>query len=450
MRLAWFSPWPPQASGVAGISAVVVDQLAASGHAIDVFVDDRALSTGRSAGWDAPSPGAVRVQSAHDFVWRHARGQFDLAVYQLGNSRFHEYIWPYLFQFPGLAVLHDARLHHARARALLSTKRADDYRAEFAFNHPDAAPAAELAVPGFDGQYYYLWPMTRAVVAASRLTAVHTRGGARDLAAAWPNAAIDYVTLGQGPLPALSADERRTVRAGLGLGDEDVVFGVFGALTADKRLPQIVRAFAQVARITPHARLVLAGAVDPAMHLHRLALDAGVVSSVVHCGVLDDRAFDRAIAAVDVSLNLRWPTAVETSGPWIRALAAALPTVTVVLAHQAGVPALDPRDWTVSPPGASPATIAIDIVDEDHSLVLAMRRLAVDAALRTTLGRAAHGYWQAEHTVPRMMEDYQRTIARAALLRAPGADLPAHLRPDPTESMRRLLADFPEVSCTLR
>ena len=49
----------------------------------------------------------------------------------------HDYLWPYLFRYPGLTVLHDAHLHHARA-ALLRTRRADDYRAEFAANHPGA------------------------------------------------------------------------------------------------------------------------------------------------------------------------------------------------------------------------------------------------------------------------------------------------------------------------
>jgi len=451
MRLAWFSPWPPQTSGVAGISAVVVDRLAAAGHAVDVFIDHRDTSApAPRTGADAPQPGDVRILPAHDFVWRHGRGQIDLVVYQMGNSRFHEYIWPYLFQFPGLAVLHDARLHHARARALLAARRTDDYRAEFTFNQPDAAAAAELAIPGFDGTYYYLWPMTRAVVAASRLTALHTRGGAHDLAAASPGSPVEYVALGQEALPVLSPDARQSVRASLGLDASHLVFGVFGALTAEKRVSQIVRAFAQVLRIVPHARLLLAGAADQRTDLDRLARASGVERAVVRCGVLDDAAFDRAIAAADVSLNLRWPTAVETSGPWIRALSAGVPTVTMALAHQAHVPALDPRDWSVSPPGADAATVSVDVVDEDHSLGLAMRRLATDAGLRAAVGRGGRRYWEAEHTVERMVDDYRRVIDRAAAREAPAVDLPAHLRPDPTALVGRTLAAFPEVSCTLR
>ena len=65
--------------------------------------------------------------------------------------------------FPGLDVLHDTRLHHARAAFLLRERRPDDYRAEFRWNHPDASPdLAELAVAGFDTPLYYNWPMVRA------------------------------------------------------------------------------------------------------------------------------------------------------------------------------------------------------------------------------------------------------------------------------------------------
>jgi hypothetical protein len=54
------------------------------------------------------------------------------------------------------------------------------------------------------------------------------------------------------------------------------------------------------------------------------------------------------LAACDVTLNLRWPTARETSGPWLRALAAGRATVITDLVHLDDVPSLDPRTWTVN------------------------------------------------------------------------------------------------------
>lgn len=451
--LAWFTPWPPQRSGIAGRSAELVRLLAERGHSIDVFVDEQDHSLAGTFGRardDAPSIGEVRVQSAHDFVWRQMRGQYDLAVYQIGNSRLHEFIWPYLFRWPGLAVLHDARLHHARGRALLRHKRFDDYRAEFAWNHPDVSPdAAELGVKGFDGVYYYQWPMVRGVIASARGVASHSRGAVSALGDEAPHREIDYIALGEGPATLDIAQARRTFRARHGIDSEAIVFGVFGALTAEKRVPQILRAFAATRAWLPDVRLLLAGRRDPALRLDQEIAGLSLADAVTVVEALDDDEFDEAIASVDVSLNLRWPTSLETSGPWLRSLALGRASVIVDLAHQR-LPVLDPRTWRRYSPcddlsaGADVRAIAvaIDILDEDHSLRLAMRRLAADPALRDRLGREARQYWEREHTVTRMIEDYERVIAATLSQPSPDVTLPTHLRPDPERHARELVAAF--------
>src|SRR4051794_17869194 len=118
MRLAWFSPMPPVRSGIAACSAELVAALRGE-HEIDVFVDEPVVKLAVTGGSAGP-----RLLSAHDFVWRHRARPYDLTIYQVGNSSHHDFLWPYLFRYPGLAVLHDAHLHHARAAALLRTRRA--------------------------------------------------------------------------------------------------------------------------------------------------------------------------------------------------------------------------------------------------------------------------------------------------------------------------------------
>src|SRR5690606_40271311 len=56
-------------------------------------------------------------------------------------------------------------------------------------------------------------------------------------------------------------------------------------------------------------RLLLAGAPDPALELPQLIRALRLDDAVTLAPDLDDDLFERAIAAVDVSLNLRWPTA---------------------------------------------------------------------------------------------------------------------------------------------
>jgi glycosyltransferase involved in cell wall biosynthesis len=283
------------------------------------------------------------------------------------------------------------------------------------------------------------------------MAAAHSRGGVAVLAEACPDTPVEYIALGDGIEDAGTPAERASTRAALGCTEADVLFGVFGALTAEKRVRPILTAFASTRAHAPHARLLLAGTPDPSLDLDALMASLGVADAVTVQRGLDDRAFERAMAAVDVALCLRWPSTLETSGPWLLALSAGRPTVTLDLPQQTLLPALDPRTWQPYRSGgdAAPVTVALDILDEAHSLRLALRRLSTDAPLRDRLGRAARDYWMREHTIDRMVADYERVMALAAASPMPAVTLPAGLRPDPFAHARALLAETGSLSCEL-
>lgn len=432
---------PPARTGVAVYSQEVVAALRHEHH-IDVFVDEP-IAGRQTAG--------SCVRSAHDFVWHHQREPYDLTVFQLGNSSAHDYEWAYLFRYPGLVVLHDVHLHHARASVLLRQRRAADYRAELGANHPDVAiDVAELAVAGFDSHLYYRWPMTRLITLASRMIAVHSPIMAEELEDE-TGRAVETIRMAHGNRVEADriAEASRRVRERHGFAADAVVFGVFGGLTPEKRVPQVISAFAALLPYAPGARLLLVGEPAAYCDVRSLVEELGIPDHVVLTGyVSDDEAFSEYVAGCDVSINLRWPTAREVSGPWIRALGAGRPTITTDLAHMADVPALDPRTWSDNDPAASPVTVSIDIIDEDHSLRLAMRRLATDAELRARLGRAAAAYWEREHSMHRMLDDYLRVLDRAMKAPIPTPDLPAHLHARAVDRLDELLEPFslgPEV-----
>jgi glycosyltransferase involved in cell wall biosynthesis len=437
-RVAWFSPLPPASTGVARCSADAIEALRTD-HEIDVFVDE---PIARAA------PG---TQSAHEFLWQHRRAPYDLTIFQLGNSSHHNYQWPYLFRYPGLTILHDAHLHHARAATLLATARADDYRAEFAWNHPDDSPdLAELAVAGFDSHLHYAWPMTRLVTQSSRLVAVHSQALADRLRDEKPGLTVEIIRLGHGRLvqDAEEAALSSGVRDRYGIAHDAILFGCFGGLTPEKRVPQILNAFVATRPYVPSAHLLLAGAPP-----HHDALSAeirrlGLEGCATLTGYLEhDEEFTACIAACDVALTLRWPSAREMSGPWLRCMAAGKPTVIIDLAHLSDVPSLDPRTWQPNIPrheahDAHPVAVAIDILDEDHSLRLAMRRLAEDASLRAALGGAAREHWKTHHSIEAMAADYRRVIEAAIARPIPPAALPPHLLSEADQTLRELLTPF--------
>lgn len=404
--IAWFSPFPPDRSGVAAYSVELLSRLDGA-FAIDRY------------------PGA----RAHEFVWRARQQPYDLVVYQIGNSRAHDYMWAYVPRYPGLVVLHDARLHHARARRLLEQARFADYRAEFAFDHPDVlADAAEYAVEGLAGSIYYFWPMRRAIVQMARAVAVHNPWVAGELREQFPGASITAIRMGVPEQPA-APDARRRIRRSHNLPDSAIVFAAFGKITAEKRIAPIMRALGALAADGRDVRLLLVGDAADYPALAAQAEEHRVADRVEVAGFVDDAAVAGYLAAADACLCLRWPTAQETSASWLRCLAAGRPTVITGLAHLADVP--------------NDVALRVDLLDEDRDLVTAMRRLADDAALRATLGDAGHEYWRRHHTLDAMADDYQRLLERAASQPVPAtAGLPRHLTTDYSESTRATLARF--------
>ena len=418
MRIAWFSPLPPAQTGISAYSRSVLPMLEASGLEIDRFVD-------RASG--APIGG--RVFDAHDFVWRHRRAPYDLVVYQFGNAPWHDYMWAYVFHYPGLVVLHDARLHHARAAQLLRARRVDDYRQEFAYSHPGNPAGAEHAIAGLRGSAFYLWPMVSALVDSARMVAVHSDFIAEELREQHPGARVEKIRLGIAERTA-SPDARQAIRRQLGIRDAAVVFVAFGLMTAEKRIAQILDALGTLAARDVDAHLLLVGSnslpvLDDAIAQHHLAGRVHVTGYVA-----DERVADY-LSAADVSLALRWPTAGETSAAWIESLAAAKATIISSLPHTADVPAIDARTWRPTKRSTDPIAVSIDVLEEDAGLLAAMSRLADDVALRGALAAAGHACWKAEHRVDLMAADYRRVIAQAAALPAPAVrGLPSHLTND--------------------
>ena len=442
-RLAWFTPLPPTRSGIAGYSIELLSRIG-NRYRVDVFVE--------TTRHDAP-PGVGAVFNAHDFVWKHAVESYDLVVYQLGNSPCHDYMWPYLSRFPGLVTLHDGHLHHSRARWLLQEGRPDDYRAEFLFNHPDANTiVVELGIAGLLESLTYLWPMRRVVLASSRLVLVHNTRLKQELQLEMSDVPVVVVEMGVPDRPLLPTARER-LRTHLQITPDTVVFAAFGKVTPEKRISRALHALATLDSAAPW-HLMLCGETvdyyDPRAEAQRL----GIGDRVTVTGYIDEEVLPDYVASSDVGFCLRWPSSRETSASWLRCLAAGKPTIVTDLVHLTDVPSIDPRDWNVAgcPTGRDsygnlvhPACVSIDILDEDHSLALAVSRIVTDRGFRATLGRNARNLWEDRFTLDRMASGYAHAIDEACTRTADDLrrrTLPPHLRRDGTERARSLLAEL--------
>ena len=141
---------------------------------------------------------------------------------------------------------------------------------------------------------------------------------------------------------------------------------------------------------------------------------------------------------------MSWPPADEPTMA-LAGMAAGKAVVVLEAEHTAGWPALDPQTWQPRGwTGQRPIVVSVDPRDEEHSLSLALRRLASDAALRHELGTAAHEWWRQHATVDHAARAWRSILAEAATLTPPQrpGNWPRHLTADGTERAREILGEF--------
>ncbi|MGH9196850.1 MAG: glycosyltransferase family 4 protein [Acidimicrobiia bacterium] len=284
--------------------------------------------------------------------------------------------------------------------------------------------------------------MHRIVVCSARLVAVHNSHVARELSDRYTDVAIRSIRMGvAGPPESTRIERQQTIRERHGIPEDALLFCTFGLITPEKRIARAIEAVAWLRAEFPQVYLMLVGDSVPHYDARADALRAGLLDRIRLTGYVPEEELHAYIETADVGLCLRWPSSGETSASWLRCLAAGKATVTTDLEHTADEPVMDPRSWATL--GNQPAiTLRLDLLDEDHSLRLAIRRLARDVGFRERLGASGRAWWAGQHTLQHMHEDYEHVIEEAINLPDPAYTLPPHLRHDGLENLRALLKPF--------
>ena len=113
---------------------------------------------------------------------------------------------------------------------------------------------------------------------------------------------------------------RNAWRERLGLSEDNPLIGVFGFLKPYKRIPECLRAMKRLVHLDPRVRMILVGEEHPDLPIRRLASQFDLNEHVRVLGYVPIDQFEQLIGAVDICLNLRYPTVGETSGTLLRAL----------------------------------------------------------------------------------------------------------------------------------
>ena len=364
MRVAYHSPLPPSRSGIADYSALLLPALR---ERVDVVLAE---------------PGK-RPPAA------------DLALYHVGNDpEAHGWIVDALRKRPGLVVLHEYVLHHLIAGITIGR---GDGRAYLDAMERELGVAGRLLGLGvLDNLLPLLWetqperfPLAGTILDHARGLIVHSAYVEQNARSAGYDGRVWRV-----PHPAWPMTH---VAAATDVSGEPL-FGCFGFLNMNKRIPQLLEAFASLRRRLPGARLLLVGAAGERFDLSRRLERLGLTGGVDRLDYVPEERMWSLMAACDVLVNLRYPTMGETSGSVIRGLSLGKPLV------------VSDVGWFAELPG----DVAIKVPVDEYEVATLEAALGFAADHAGALGASARAYVEREHALPRVADAYVEAITVTA------------------------------------
>jgi glycosyltransferase involved in cell wall biosynthesis len=404
LRLAFWSPVPPQESGIADYSAELLREVVRWAD-VDVYVDDGVPPTPEVA-----ECGAVRLFTA--FGRRHRQRPYDAALVQLGASFYHLYMKEALRgALPTIVTLHDLTWGALLFREAALEGEEEAFRRALEKSEGPAAVAEHAAILAGDPadlaelieDFLNRHPLLGEVVAASDAQIVHMPRAAEDLAVRYPKARFFDFPMGvEDPRLSLTYTGWNDLRPRLGISADAFVVAAFGVAHPVKRLDTAVRALGRIAAELPQANpvlLIVGGFADPAYRkeLEGLAAELGVSRSLRVLGRTSRRDFELALLACDAVVNLRYPFRHQMSATLMRGVAAGRPVLIT-----------DVPEWS-----HFPDSFCLRVKPDEReveSLAGHLLGLARDPARRRAMGEAARRYWEENATPAHMADGYRRVL----------------------------------------
>ena len=166
----------------------------------------------------------------------------------------------------------------------------------------------------------------------------------------------------------------------------------------NKRIPQLLEAFASLRRRVPGARLLLVGAAGERFDLSRRLERLGLTDGVDRLDYVPEERMWSLMAACDVLVNLRYPTMGETSGSVIRGLSLGKPLV------------VSDVGWFAE----LPDDVVLKVPVDEYEVATLEAALGFAAEHAAELGATARAYVEREHALPRVADAYAEAITVTA------------------------------------
>ena len=385
MKIAYFTPVSPQRSGISDYSERELIPHLSKFVEMDIFVDKSVTPTNK----DLKEHFDIYSYKEYEML----KGCYDIAVYNMGNNSLHKYIYNTLLKDPGIAILHDIYLYGVLWSISLAKGNSERYIDEWRYCYGDRGAQIARTDMASGNQLEFEYTLTRRIIDNSLGVICHSDFGVSKIV----DEGLTYnITKINQPFTVsddhlnMKLIDSQALKAKLGLEDMGPTITSFGFISAHKRYPILLKAFERFLKRYPKAKLLLVG--EDAMGIKKMVESMKLSGAVIITGYVPHSRLMDYLAASDFCVNLRYPTAGETSRSVLQIMASAKP----VIVSNVG--------WFREIPDRCCLKLDVDSYEEDM-LVEYMHLLASDEMARSTIARSAQAYVADVHNPEKAASD---------------------------------------------
>lgn len=420
MKIAYFSPLSPIKSGISEYSERELLPSLKKFSDLEIIIDK---------GYK-PTNNFIR-ENFKVFSYEKFQDKYDLNLYQMGNNQFHIYVYKMALEKPGVVVLHDAFIHHLVKRmtlgrredsayikmiqSLLGQKGSDKIKNSLSNKNsslfkfplvekflrritmskndregyikmmeyclgPKGKEIARYAIETRDFPLFE-YPLVKKLADSSIAIIVHSNFAKKTILKECPNTFVKKIN----QAITIPPKTKNNLRDELKISHGTNVIGTFGYVQFTKRYDVILKAFSEYLKKNPNAVFLIGGSFqnqEYEIELDELIKKLGISNKIIKIGYVKD--LYPYVQITDIVVQLRYPTAGETSIITLKAMGYGKP----VIVSNVGSFSELPED----------VVIKLDVnSNEEESLTNAFMKLTDDKEYRDKLSSSSYNYVKEEH-----------------------------------------------------
>lgn len=324
MKIAYFSPLSPDASGIADFAEELLPELAKHVE-IDLFCRIPPKNENIAKNF--------KIYSFDDIENKELRESYDHLVYQSGNNvRFHGELLEKFKKYPGILEIHDFAMHHYLAESTFVKGDYQGYVEAMTYCHSKRGEmtarkylAGEARAPWENDALRY--NVNKYLVDKATAVITHSDMAKQMIKGVSPDKAVINIPLHTPDIVDNPLKYQAECRKLLKIDENLLVLGSFGYATRAKRIMEIIEALAMYKEqggLPFHYYIV--GQVED-LDIGKKTRQLGIQNQVTVTGFTDLEKFKRYMGACDICFNLRYPTQGESSASLHRILGMGKPAI---------------------------------------------------------------------------------------------------------------------------